>query len=122
VNQLLNYGDDGSGGNALPYRRQHEYVPPFYPDRGEGTAACVLKLLAAAVLLIPAAVVLIVATSSKFVSQMSPVERASGFVALGLVEILLSLPSILIARRSIKPYWKRWKTTRLRGEQWRTVL
>ncbi len=124
VNQLLDHGDAaGAGvGNALPYQRLHEYVPPFYPDRGEGRAACILKPLAAAILLIPATIVLVGATSLMITAQMTPSQRVAGVVVLALVEMLLSLPSILIARRSIKPYWKRWKAGRLRGEQGRGLI
>ena len=103
-------------GPALSYRRTGGYVPPFYPERGDGTVACALKLVVAVTLLVPPAILMVVVTSRMNRWRLSPVEHVSGLVALALAGLLLSLPSILMARRSLKPFWKRWKTTHLRGE------
>ena len=118
MNQLLEYHGAGEGStNALAYRRAHKYVPPYYPDRDEGVAACVLKLLGALILFIPAGLFLLIAMALPLLSVMTPTERAAGFVALTIGTGVFATPSILLARRSVMPLWKRWKTARLRGER-----
>jgi hypothetical protein len=104
---------------VLPYcSPKQRYVPPYYPERGQGIVGSILKLLFAATLALIGCFTLLIGLLITFRPT-----RASGGAILVALLFLFSISAasltsgFVFGRRGIRSLWRLWQDKRIRRDR-----